>query len=300
MTDARYTLLPDRAIIRVAGEEAREFLQGLITNDIADASDMRAIYAALLTPQGKYLHDFFVLQVSDFYYLDCQQHRREDLLKRLKRYRLRAKVEIEDLVESFDCFALFGRDALPMSGISPDAGSVGPLGKGFAFVDPRRTDLGLRAILPPDLDVATLEERGFNAATKESYDILRLSMGIAEGAPEIEPEKSFPMDYGLDELNGVSFNKGCYVGQEVTVRMKTRDLVRKCLVPVRIDGPAPAIGASLRLEGTTAGELRGLAGPVGIALVRKEALDRAYADNLAFETEEARLIPGAELPSNDP
>lgn len=291
MTDARYSFLPDRTIVRVAGDEATEFLQGLITNDIENVSESQAIYAALLTPQGKYLHDFFILRISDAYYLDCEKHRRDDLIKRLTRYRLRAKVEIEDLTESFDGFALFGEGAIQAAARSPLPGDLGVFGNGFAFVDPRRIELGVRVFLPPDDGTASLEQNGFTAAPAEEYTSKRLSLGIAEGDPEIEPEKSFPMDYGLDELNGVSFTKGCYVGQEVTVRMKTRDLVRKELVPMRIVGPAPAIGTALQLENSVAGELRSVVDATGLALVRKDALKKALADGLAFSTENSQLYP---------
>lgn len=291
MKDARYTPLTDRAILRVGGEEATEFLQGLITNDIAKATEIRAIYAALLTPQGKYLHDFFVLRIAGSYYLDCEKHRREDLVKRLMRYRLRAQVVIEDLNDSFDCFALYGGEAIQTAGLSPEPGDLGPLADGFVFVDPRRTEMGVRALLPPGEAVSRLEQSGFPGAPEEDYDLMRLSLGIAAGDPEMEPEKSYPMEYGLDELNGVSFTKGCYVGQEVTVRMKTRDLVRKRLVPVRIKGPAVSVGTVLQFENSIAGELRSVVGTTGLALVRTEALDRALADGLAFRADNTQLIP---------
>ncbi|MBT5049785.1 MAG: folate-binding protein YgfZ [Rhodospirillaceae bacterium] len=291
MNDARYTPLSDRAVLRVAGEEASDFLQGLITNDMADVSETRAIYAALLTPQGKYLHDFFILKIADSYYLDCERHRREDLIKRLTRYRLRAKVIIEDADDSFDCFALFGKDATQIAGLPRDAGSLRPLGKGVAFVDPRRIALGVRALLPPEDGVSPIERCGFSASAESEYHVMRVSLGVAAGDPEIEPEKSFPMDYGLDELNGVSFTKGCYVGQEVTVRMKTRDLVRKRLVPVRLEGPALPVGTILQLDNSVAGELRSVVDTNGLALVRIEALDKALAAGLTFNADNTQLFP---------
>lgn len=291
MTDSLYTSLPGRTVIRVAGEEASAFLQGLITNDVADVAEDRGIYAALLTPQGKYLHDFFILGISGDYYLDCDKSRREDLLKRLIRYRLRTKIDIEDMGDAFDCFALFGSEAISKAGLSPTPGHSGPLGGGVVFVDPRRSELGARALLPRGDGVHLIEQRGFSASTEADYDELRLSLGIPSGCPEIEPEKSYPMDYGLDALNGVSFTKGCYVGQEVTARMKSRNLVRKCLVPVRIEGSAPDIGTILQIENSVAGELRGVTDKTGLALVKTEALEKALSKGLAFEAGDTRLIP---------
>jgi folate-binding protein YgfZ len=299
MLDARYEHLSDRSVIRVSGEDADGFLQGLITNDLDLATESQAIYAALLTPQGKYLHDFFVLQSSDAYLLDCQKQRRDDLITRLTRYRLRAKVEIDDLDGSFDCFAMFGDDAIPAVGLKPELGNAGVLDGGFAFVDPRRIDLGVRGILPTADFASPLEQRGFTASTALEYDLLRLSFGVADGYPEIEPEKSYPMDYGLDDLNGVSFTKGCYVGQEVTARMKSRDLVRKCLVPVRIDGPALTAGSIIHLANSVAGELRSVVASNGLALIKIDALEKAQTDGLIFDAGDTKLVPAMPTAKDD-
>lgn len=293
MTDAFFVPLADRGIVALTGDDTTEFLQGLVTNDISTASDTRAIYAALLTPQGKYLHDFFVLRLGEALCLDCDANRLEDLSRRLSRYRLRAKVDIADASDRFELFALFGKDALPHAGLSAEEGGAAPFAGGTAFVDPRDPLLGARAVLPAGEGTGKIEAAGFTPVDRQEYDILRMSLGIADGDPEIEPEKSFPMEYGLDELHGISFTKGCYVGQEVTVRMKTRGLVRKNLVSVKIDGAAPAAGAELRMGDTVAGELRAACGATGIALVRTEALAKARAEGVPFEAGSSRLYPQA-------
>ncbi|MDA1325247.1 MAG: folate-binding protein [Proteobacteria bacterium] len=291
MTDLHHVVLPHRCIVSVSGGEARAFLQGLVTNDMELVSRDRAIYAALLTPQGKYLHDFFIMGTEDGFYLDCEEQRRQDLITRLTRYRLRAQVAIRDAQPEFDIFALTGTDVSARLGLTGEQGAAAGFAGGLVYGDPRASDLGARACLPAGTGGKSLEDAGFEKAGLAPYDALRFSLGIADGAPEIEPEKSYPMEYGLDRLNGVSFSKGCYVGQEVTVRMKNRDLTRKCLVPVRIDGAPPGIGTHLNLDGANAGELRGIAGDVGLALVRKELLDRAVSDGKPFETDDARLHP---------
>jgi len=291
MTDLHYAVLPQRCIVSVSGNDARVFLQGLITNDMDLVSRDRAVYAALLTPQGKYLHDFFVMAADDGFYLDCEKQRRQDLITRLSRYRLRARVDIRDAATEFEIHALTGSGVTGRLGLAGEAGAATSFAGGTAYSDPRALALGARACLPAGTGEQSLGAAGFEKGQRAPYDALRFSLGIADGAPEIEPEKSYPMEYGLDRLNGVSFAKGCYVGQEVTIRMKNRDLTRKCLVPVRIDGAPPALGTQLNLDGANAGELRGVTGDTGLALVRKDMLDRAISDGKPFETDGVRLHP---------
>lgn len=291
MTDFSYALLPGRQIVSVSGADARDFLQGLITNDMALVSKERGIYAALLTPQGKYLHDFFVVESDDGFYLDCEASRLSDLLTRLKRYKMRAAVDIRDTETTFEVYALTGPGIGHHLRLPTDQGATAPFAGGIILSDPRASDLGVRAYLPSETAEVSLTEAGIEEGTQAAYDSCRYRLGIANSAPEFDPEKSYPMEYGLDRLNGISFSKGCYVGQEVTVRMKNRDLTRKCLVPVKIEGSPPAIGAILDLNGANAGEVRGIAGDTGLALVRKDLLDQAIADEVPFKSENATLVP---------
>ena len=289
MAETYYVPLPHRCVISVSGPDATEFLQGLITNDLELVSQTQAIYAALLTPQGKYLHDFFIMAADGAYQLDCEQHRRQDLITRLSRYRLRAQVDIQET--DIEIFAVTGSGAAAKLGLPETPGAATSFADGVAVNDPRSSVLGLRAYLPVGKGGQALQNLGLVPGELTSYDAIRYSQGVTDGAPEIEPEKSYPMDFGLERLNGVSFSKGCYVGQEVTVRMKNRDLVRKCLVPVKIDGPPPAIGAPLKFEDANAGELRGIAGDEGLALVRKDLLDQAIATGKPLEADGAQLYP---------
>ena len=295
MTDLHYVVLPHRGIVSVSGNDAAEFLQGLITNDMELVSRNQVIYAALLTPQGKYLHDFFVMAAEDGFYLDCENQRRQDLISRLSRYKLRAQVDIRETGHEtgteFDIYALTGSDVVARLGLTGEEGAVARFAGGLAYDDPRAIALGARAYLPTGSGEQSLLEAGFEKGALAPYDAQRYSLGISDGAPEIEPEKSYPMDYGLDRLNGISFSKGCYVGQEVTVRMNNRDLVRKCLVSVKIDGVPPGIGTQLNFDGANAGELRGVTGNVGLALVRKDLLDQALSDGKPFTTDGVQLYP---------
>jgi len=273
MPDVKASLLDDRGVLTVEGPDAREFLQGLISNDIEKVTPERAIYAALLTPQGKYLFDFFVSQAGDRLLFDCERARLPDLQKRLRMYKLRAQAELADVSEDITVAALWGADALAAAGLGTEAGSAKPLDDGTLFVDPRLPEAGLRAVLPADRAAETLE--GFGAAIGDAadYDRHRLALGLPDASRDLVVDKAILLESGFDELNGVDWNKGCYMGQELTARTKYRGLVKKRLVPVAIDGPAPAPGTPLKAAERDVGEMRSSKGGIGLALVKLDAIE---------------------------
>ncbi|HEY2032063.1 MAG TPA: hypothetical protein VGH02_00100 [Rhizomicrobium sp.] len=236
------TRIDDRAIIALFGPDARAFLQGLITNDIDAVAPGKPLYAALLTPQGKILFDFLIVDDgTGTLLIDCWAPARDALIKRLTLYRLRAKVEIRQR-DDLAVFASWGTSPLT----------------GLAFDDPRVPALGKRSI-------ASIGEGS------SGYLAHRLSLGVPEG-PDFGSEKTFALDGGLDELHGIAFDKGCYVGQELTARMKHRGTARKRILPVEsADKSALTIGADLRTDGHSLGEIVSVYGNRGFALVR---LDR--------------------------
>ncbi|HKD20523.1 MAG TPA: hypothetical protein VKB71_00860 [Rhizomicrobium sp.] len=236
--------LEDRAVIAISGPEARDFLQGLITNDIGQVTPDSLAYAALLTPQGKILFDFLVGQWDGVLLLDCLAAARDALVKRLTLYRLRAKVEIAP------------RDDLAVVW-SPEA-TAGYLR------DPRHEGLGFRAIV-----AKASQERG-----AERFLAARLRLGVPEGR-DFGQDKMFALDSDLDELGGIAFDKGCYVGQELTARMKHRGTARKRLIPVTADAPLPTHEASVTAGGRDVGTLQSVYGDRGFALVRLDRLEEA-------------------------
>ncbi len=274
MASGTYLRLDDRALLSVAGDDARDFLQGIISNDMARVTRGTAIYAALLTPQGKYLHDFFVFEHAGSMLLDCERARIDDLARRLRLYRLRAKIEIAT-VEDLNVFALTGDDIPDIKG-------------GAVYADPRLAVLGSRAALPGTAEAA-LVAAGFAPGDRAGYDALRREHGVPESGSDLVAEKSMPLESGFDELNGVDFEKGCYVGQEVTARMKHRSLVRKRLFPVAIDGPTPEPGTPVLLGEIVAGEMRSAGDGRGIALIRLEHLETAENGDTGLTAGTARL-----------
>jgi hypothetical protein len=283
-----WVALADRGLISVAGADVRDFLQGVVTNDMETVSDSRAVYAALLTPQGKYLHDFFVFRIGGVLHHDCEAARCDDLRRRLAIYRLRADVAIEDASDTFSVYALFGAELWDAAGITPQEGATAPFGGGAAYADPRTTALGARAALPADRAARVLAEAGFAEADHAAYDGRRIRLGIPDGSHDMELEKSLPLEYGLGDLNGVDFNKGCFIGQEVTARMKRRGLVRKRLMPVDIDGTPPAPGATVQRGDHEVGEIRAILDGAGLALLR---LDRIATEGPDLTAGGARITP---------
>lgn len=262
---ARYVRLHDRAVLSVSGSDAHGFLQGLITNDVDKPGDGNAIHAALLTPQGKYLFDFFVFRREEAFCLDCEAEARPALSKRLAMYKLRADVAI-GTAEPDAVHAVFGDDA-EVAARRIEGADV--------FADPRHPVLGMR--VAGECSGDALERAGVEAAARADYEALRIGQGIPDGRRDLVPDKSFLLENGFDELNGVDFEKGCYVGQEVTARMKHRKLVRKRLVPVRIDGAVPEPGTPVYRGETEVGEIRSGAGDLALALLRIDAIEGGEA-----------------------
>ena len=245
--------LKDRAIIALEGGEARDFLQGLITNDIRGLTPQTGLYAALLTPQGKILFDFLVTEGDGAVLLDCPANRAEALAKRLTMYRLRARIDIAIRPQLTVFAGLSGR----------------PAERAITFADPRLAALGPRSIGA----VAEMPDFLEGPAT---YHAERLTLGVPEGL-DFGSDKVFALDAGLEELHAVDFDKGCYVGQELTARMKHRGTARKRILPVRADGMLPPAGTAIASAGLEIGEIISTYGAEGFALVRLDRLDEAKA-----------------------
>ncbi len=272
MNEARWVRLGRRGVIAVAGRDARDFLQNLISNDVDKVSESHAIYAALLTPQGKYLFDFFVLSDGERLLLDCEAARLEALIKRLSLYRLRADVRLEELGGERAVFALFGPGAAAALGLGPDPGGARGFAGGQAFVDPRLPEVGARIVAPPEQVMGALNELAIPAAEEADYDKGRLELGLPDGSRDLEVDRTILLEANFEELNGVDFQKGCFVGQEVTARTKYRGLVKKRLMRVDLDGPAPAPDTPILRAGKASGFIRSGLDGKAMALIRLEAL----------------------------
>lgn len=258
-----FTLLPHRGVIAVGGEDRASFLQGLISNDTSKVAPGRAVWAALLTPQGRFLNDMFVADGGgDTLLLETERERAPALARKLALYKLRSKVTVEDRCAAMEVAVTFG----------PGVEKLVPLSGATAFLDPRLPALGVRVLAPVGQAAALLAARGAEQADPGAYEKLRLSLGVPDGSRDLLPEKALLLESGFDELNGVDWNKGCYMGQELTARTKYRGLVRKRLFPVKVEGPLPAFGAPIERDGQEVGEIRSGAGDRALAMLRLEAV----------------------------
>ena len=245
-------LLADRAVIAVSGPDAGSFLQGLVTNDIERLGESGGMYAALLTPQGKILFDFLILRRDGTYWIDCAQSSSDALMRRLSLYRLRAKVKIEPAPDAA-ILASWNGASLP----------------GVPYADPRFSPLGLRTVAPRNSVPP-------ESCSPDTWLAHRLACGVPEGA-DFGQDRVFALDAGLEELNGVSFTKGCYVGQELTARMKHRATARKRLLPISAADGSSRLeeGSSVSAAGSDMGTVMSSYGTNGFALIRLDRLAEA-------------------------
>ena len=257
-------MLPDRGIVRVAGEDAEKLLQGVVTNDMDLLADRPAIHAALLTPQGKILFEFFVVKAGEGnYLLETGADQAAGLAKRLAMYKLRAKAMIEDATAEYRVLALWG-DAPAILGET--TGTV-------SFPDPRLPALGMRMLAEARFatDIASATN-GMDTAPDE-YHAHRIALGVPEAGKDYALGDTFPHEADMDQLGGVSFSKGCFVGQEVVSRMQHRAHVRKRVMSIDVVGAGILQSGSEVLAGAAAiGKVGSVAGRQALALLR---LDRA-------------------------
>jgi folate-binding protein YgfZ len=240
--------LADRGVVEITGEDRVPFLQGLVSNDVTQAAPGRAVWSALLTAQGKWLADFFILSDGDRLLLDCELAHAAMLVKSLSRYRLRAKAALRDASAEFAIHVAWGET---------------PVADAIIAADPRLPDAGLRVLAPAPLgDTATLAD----------WHAHRIALGLPDGSRDLEADKSVLLEAGFDELGGVSWTKGCYMGQELTARTKYRGLLKRRLVPVRVEGAMPEPGTPVMLGEQEAGTLRFGVGDTAMALLRLDAI----------------------------
>lgn len=246
--------LPDdrRAVLALAGEAPADFLQGLVTADMRRLAPGRAVYGALLTPQGKFLFDFVAVAGAEgAVLLDVAADRAAEVERRLVLYRLRRRIAIGPTPL---------RVTLAWDGAEPPAGLL-------AVPDPRDPALGLRLYAEAPVPVP-----GAEPADRAAYDALRVRLGIPEAGAELLPEETYILEAGFERLGGVDFRKGCYVGQEVTARMKHRAELRRGLVRVRVEGAAPPPGTPVMAGDRPAGLMGSAVGGEGLALLRLDRL----------------------------
>ena len=277
MPEGIYIPLNDRGVITIGGSDAVSFLQGLVSADVLACDESKAVWAAILTPQGKYLFDFFITKVGEILWLDCEAARLMDLGRLLHKYKLRADVQL-GIAEGVHIYAIFYAEKFKVI-----EGCV-------IYDDPRLSKMGARAILKSD-STQPFNDVGLVLGDIDQYHKARIENGLPDGSKDMTPEKALLLENGFDELGGIDWNKGCYVGQELTARTKYRGLVKKRLIPVSFIGETPEMGGKITLNGKDAGEVKSTLGRVGLALVRLERLAASGNENNLLRVGETKVIP---------
>ena len=266
----RAALLTERGVIKVAGDDARNFLNGLVTCDMGSVAPGRARFAALLTPQGKIVADFIVAEVDPAegsgFFLDCPRALATMLVEKFNFYKLRAKVIAEDLSEVLGVMAVWDAPALSEYGL--------------AYPDPRLPALGTRVMVPPQLAAEAAADLGAALSSAEDYDAHRIALGIPRGGADFIYGDTFPHEAGMDQLAGVDFEKGCYVGQEVVSRVEHRATARSRVVPIAYDDYAPSSGLAIMAGEKQVGTLGSTANGRGLALLRLDRIEDAATKSI--------------------
>jgi hypothetical protein len=286
--------LPDRGVVKVAGEDARNFLNGLITTDLDKLKPGLGRFGALLTPQGKIIVDFLITEApaghGGGFLIECPKALADGLATKLKFYKLRAKVTVENL--SGDLGVLAAWDGQPAA--QPD----------LTFADPRDGELGYRILIPEELKQKLSDLIGAELVDAAAYEAHRIALGVPRGGLDFMYSDAFPHEANMDRLAGVDFDKGCYVGQEVVSRMQHRGTARTRSVKVLLDGPSPEPGATILAGDKSVGTIGSSAQGKGIALVRidrvADALDAGQpltAGGLAVRLAEPDVV---RIPAKQP
>jgi folate-binding protein YgfZ len=260
-------LLPDRGVVKVAGDPARSFLNGLLTADIGKVTPAQAAFAALLTPQGKIVVDGIVAEApatdGGGFFIDVPRALAKTLVDKLNFYKLRAQIIAEDLSEILGVLAAWDGDAETEIGL--------------CYRDPRLAALGARVMLPPHLARDAAAELGAEFVDAAAYEAYRISLGVPRGGLDFIYGDTFPHEAEMDQLNGVDFEKGCYVGQEVVSRVEHRGTARARIVPVSYDGFAPEPGTEVTAGDKSVGTLGSSAEGRALALLRLDRVSDALS-----------------------
>ncbi len=292
--DIRCIELEGRGVLSIAGGDAADFLQGVISNDISPVTAGRAVYAALLTPQGKFLHDFFIVQYENVFLLDCEAARLGDLGQRFATYKLRADIKLLDASEDWCVAALLGENAAAPFGLkrSDPGDNARVASDGLIYRDPRPRMPGLRALVPRASGLSLLLDMPeISNGNTTDYDRARIAACVPDGSRDMTVGKATLMEFDFEDLCGVDFEKGCYVGQELTARTKYRGLVRRRLKRVLVDGPLPPSGTPVMANDKEAGEMCSGLDNQALALLRLDRIEEAQANSVTLKAGKAIITP---------
>ena len=255
MNKNKIYILEDRGILYINGDETIEFLQNIITNDINKINESKSCFASLLSPQGKYLFDFILIKHKNGFFIDCEKKQIEDLFKQLTLYKLRSKVEILNLSNEFVVAALSKEKFLSLKNTKDEAGFTTKFREDPLFLDPRNKHLGARLIINLEKLYLSIKKLDLKSSEEQEYYDLSHRLGIAQINTDKLKNKIFGIECNFEELNGIDFKKGCYVGQENTARIKLRNKLSKRLLPIEIIEGKACIDEDIKINNESIGRI---------------------------------------------
>lgn len=271
----------NRGLLRLSGPDRVAFLQGLVAGDVNRVAQDCSIYTVFLSPQGKFAADLFITQIADQWLIDCPLDSCAFLEKRLNLYKLRTNITLTNATADYALFGVWrdqGQEH-PFKAFIPHATPIAigvkkDFSLGAVYIDPRHMDMGVRLIVPQENAHQIQHNTNFIQAPSDDYTLHRLRLGIPEAGTDMPVDKAIPLECGLDELHAIDWQKGCYMGQELTARTRYRGLIRKRLIPVKISGVMSGENLPIMQGDLVVGEMRSYCQNYGMALLRLESLAR--------------------------
>jgi hypothetical protein len=296
-----YFPLSSRSVISVSGSEREAFLQGLITNDVTKVDTATTIYALMLTPQGKYLYDFFISEHNGTYLIDCNATLKASIIKRLSMYKLRSDVQVTDASDQYKIVAAVGEKAMNLPSPACE-GHTQISSNTLMYIDPRHISVGIRAYILQNGESEPFASLGYKEEEESAYEHHRITCGIPSGDTDMVSGDTFPLDFRMDHFHAISYTKGCYVGQEVTARVHHRGKVRKKPYLVSADQHLPTSKDEVILSPSEKklGKLCSTNTTTGLALLDSEAVESAQYQGILSSNQQPIQIkeipPFAETP----
>ena len=287
MNTNKYIILKNSKFIKISGPDSDVFLQGMITNDINKCSNTQAIYSAFLTPQGKFIADFFILKLDDGYLFEINSDQLKNLVDKLNIYKLKAKLNIE---ENNDYVSLTIDMSNSLFNNLKEIGQLEKINNGYAFIDPRNKKLGLKVILKRDELRNFCLKYNLETDTLKNYDYKRIKLNIPDSSLDLEYNKSLLLENNFDNMNAIDWDKGCYVGQEITARMKYRSLLKKSLTKIIIIKGNVKSGDEIFLNNKKIGNISSINNDIGLAMMRIEDSKNAYDNKIELNTKNGKIL----------
>ena len=282
----KYIVFEDRSFFEIKGEDKDTFLQGLITNDINKCTDKKSIYSAFLSPQGKFLADFFILKYENSYLFETPKLFLEELLKKLNNYKLRSKIDIVEK-QSLISLSILGGDEI--FGKLDSLGSTIKIDDGYAFIDPRNKELGIKVIINKNTINFFAKKYDLIEEDINKYEEIRINNAIPNSIFDLKYNNSLILENNFDKINAISWDKGCYVGQEITARIKYRSLLKKNLLKVKILNGFVSSGDDIYFEEKLIGTITSNNKNIALAMIRLSDFDNAIKKKAILESKNAKL-----------